>query len=629
MHTSSIPYLVVVHGMGEQRPNSTIIPVIEQVARALCSQKIKRQTVPCGILGTTTEFSSCVKQGDQLTVSLEDLRSRGLFQQCDFSYDVHFAEFCWSDILNKHFGSVGQPVALWLETVIGRYEQQSFDNDAYGGTRMRKSNLTALTSLERTIDVANRLLTFRSKGLSELAFGKYLGDVQVYNEYPECRRQAIACFHSFMRQLHAQHKAHHPTIEPDFIVIAHSLGSVLSMEALICAHASMPRAGTLKHGMPYVPSMFEDNSWKNHISRFVTLGSPIDKCLTLWRANYEYIVEHPLPSYTDRDEPIIHDNYGDEQDPVGQTLTVFSRSEAFKQFFVDGRDQLYTKSVLPGVAHMSYWNDTQLWRKILRDIGCDPQITTSFGKKVKSVFMSNLVYFGVLFTAYFLVPAVIAGLMFFCLKSAITAESRTGALIPTILFCASGFIGAQLISLFVWWRESLLKQGDLKSEAVVDSQRFMRKVYRWLVLGAQAFMAFLMIGLIQIWAPNEVPATVLGYLPTTMPIAIALLCIYYVLVKGRLLEPLSNRMASLIILGTSIGITGLFAMVVIQTKPIALNGVPTTQFYNWLFVLLLFNGLMLSILRTVQAKMMALWEKIRFPAKYTRAAEALESEWAV
>ncbi|HET6510796.1 MAG TPA: hypothetical protein VFH43_01290, partial [Candidatus Kapabacteria bacterium] len=628
MNTSSTPYLVVVHGMGEQRPNSTIIPVIEQVARALCHTTIKRQTVPCGILGTTTEFSSCVKQGDKLTVSLQDLKSRGLFSQCDFNYDVHFAEFCWADILNKHFSSVGQPVAHWLETVIGRYEQQSFDTNAYGGKRMRKSNLTALTSLERTIDVANRLMTFRSKGLSDLAFGKYLGDVQVYNEYPECRRQAIACFHSFMRELYAQHKDHHPHIEPDFIIIAHSLGSVLSMESLICAHATMPRVGTMKHGIPHIPSAFEDNSWKNHVSRFVTLGSPIDKCLTLWRSNYEYIVEHPLPSYTDRDEPIIHDNYGDEQDPVGQTLTVFSNSESFKQFFVDGRDQLYTKSVLPGVAHMSYWNDTQLWRKILTDIGCDPQITTSFGKKVKSVLMSNLVYFGVLFTAYFLVPAVIAGLMFFCLKEAITAESRTGALIPTILFCASGFIGAQLISLFVWWRESLLKQGDLKAEAVVDSQRFMRKVYRWLVLGAQAFMAFLMIGLIQIWAPNEIPATVLGYLPTTMPIAIALLCIYYVFIKGRLLEPISTRIASLFILGASIGITGLFALVVIQSKPIALNGVPTTQFYNWLFVLLLFNGLMLSILRTVQAKMMALWERVRLPSKYTRAAEALESEWA-
>ena len=182
---------------------------------------------------------------------------------------------------------------------------------------------------------------------------------------------------------------------PAYTVIAHSLGSVMSFDALVYAFANPDiRAGKTPHVSGSLPfpgyraneeyeeeawdSLIEDIQkppahsdwpsgeenlkvfkelypqlsekiprlppllWRNNIANFITLGSPIDKFHVLWHQNYRHmgLMHHDFPDKWAEDwleneasPRIPHYNLCDAQDPVGHHLEEAQSCQNYKKVF--------------------------------------------------------------------------------------------------------------------------------------------------------------------------------------------------------------------------------------------------------------------------------------------------------
>ncbi len=129
--------------------------------------------------------------------------------------------------------------------------------------------------------------------------------------------------------------------------------------------------------------------WRNRVKNFITLGSPIDKYHVMWWQKYLHMglkrdgfipparwedgvkdwLDDPLPK---KEERIRHYNFCDEQDPVGHHLDVARGTVNYKKIFdADSgaqRDIVFRRYAKPGVAHVQYWKDKELFKGILEEV---------------------------------------------------------------------------------------------------------------------------------------------------------------------------------------------------------------------------------------------------------------------
>lgn len=558
MSSSTCTYFVVVHGIGEQLPHSTVLPVMECVLDVLtCETDAHRKVLTRGAILTTMKYSRNATTHDKLSVSFEEIKQRDFLGGLEIPFDIRFAEFCWADILNDGFEEAGQSVGQWIECVIGRYQ---FSPDK-SNTALFESNIAALHSLEKVIDVANKVLVYRKKSLASLAFGKYLGDVQAYHEYPSCRKNAIRAFHSFMAKLDKQHlelyaDTPHPP-QAEYIIVAHSLGSVLAMESLICATSKLTydESSFPEQDLPYASHGADDAQWVQKVSRLVTLGSPIEKCLSLWWYNYSYIREgHPsLPPLIEEDATetenegtkrrlIEHDNFNDEQDPVGQTLTNFATTDGFSRVFAKGVDETYTRSVLPGVAHVSYWTDYKLWERIIERVFPDYDRACQTPQRSWETLKGHFAHFSVHATTFFFAPVLISLINYFAIKDALASKSVFTATFPLLLFSISGFLGAHVATVLLWWRQSLARQTALDPTSILPQERRRWKFYRH-GLFAVLVIVYGISCLVVASTPFDIKPKHLqwGELAVAFVLAQLTLVVYYMIVRKRMLESLDQR----------------------------------------------------------------------------------------
>jgi hypothetical protein len=129
--------------------------------------------------------------------------------------------------------------------------------------------------------------------------------------------------------------------------------------------------------------------WRKQVKTFITLGAPIDKFVAMWHQNYQhlglYIKGYTIPSKwllpcecqyefpeSLSSRTIRHYNFCDEQDPVGHHLDLTRRTSMYRKIFSTAdtarRDVVYRRYAVPGVAHIMYWQDGELFRGILREI---------------------------------------------------------------------------------------------------------------------------------------------------------------------------------------------------------------------------------------------------------------------
>ena len=129
--------------------------------------------------------------------------------------------------------------------------------------------------------------------------------------------------------------------------------------------------------------------WRKQVKHFITLGAPIDKFVAMWHQNYLHLglcikgytipARWHLPCECQYEFPeslnsrtIRHYNFCDEQDPVGHHLDLTRRTAMYRKIFSTDdtarRDVVYRRYAVPGLAHIMYWQDGELFRGILREI---------------------------------------------------------------------------------------------------------------------------------------------------------------------------------------------------------------------------------------------------------------------
>ena len=516
----SVTYVVVVHGIGEQRKNECAINVVNRFAEARRGAKKddKRDVLTLGRASGQTGPSK-VPVTEQPWMEFDGIPASPdsppdqpfLGEPATCGQNLRFVDLCWSDVTQDSVEHVGQDVDLWAKGLLGRLlrkheaaetaaerartqkETQATENAAERAKFQKEIQAAEnakvplwlrriLYLLADTLLMVRFAMNFRFKEMKELVFVKFLGDVQLYGEYSRCRRRAVRRFHELMARVEAAHyteerKRKGKIRDPRYVFIAHSLGSIMSLDALLYASASWSVRlghkrswkfpGYARGGCNFT---LPDTRWINRVQSFVTLGSPIDKYLTIWWTNYRYLLTSNLISAfgslsgrfkSHKPRKIDHFNYCDELDPVGHRLDVVQRTCGYNAVFRCREDVVFNRYSVPGVAHSKYWADQCLFRRIL-DRAVD-------GKKEsvseRPQWFRRRVYWKLLFWLYSFVPLLVLLGTYSSLSLALQAEGWRTAATAAVVFSFLGYFGRRLIDLSIWWRQVQRQKCESFSDA--------------------------------------------------------------------------------------------------------------------------------------------------------------------
>ncbi len=352
-------YIIVVHGIGEQRHNETTVEVVHRFAEArshtggpvtlaglmpadLSSQSIRRSGGGHG----WSEF-----RGIPVDPQGDTGRFDGTRAARTAGRNFRFVDLRWADILQEHAATFSSPPEQWATARVRRLEEP-FTSAGW----MPNWAMPLLREVDASVVPAKALMKRVSPELENLVFNRVIGDIHLYGDYARTRGQAVRRFHWVLDEIFLRDyvqwcrferkTADEPYVPPVFTILAHSLGTVLSFDALVYAFAtdtirncsgrhtasSIPFPGynerssseeldeeaswqSLLHDLrdePCSPGMpdgahdwntltarFPDLSidppdnppllWRNHVKQFISLGSPIDKYHVLWHHNYRHM----------------------------------------------------------------------------------------------------------------------------------------------------------------------------------------------------------------------------------------------------------------------------------------------------------------------------------------------------
>lgn len=439
-------YVIVVHGIGQQKLNETALEVAHRFAEVrqkkpagyyknLLPSYLSAQSVRRGGMGHGwSEFNG---------IPVDPSGNTGEFDgspATDTSgMNFRFVDLHWAHILQRHQERYASPVEKWATALLERIDEKK------GVVPEGWIPPWATSLLHSLVDTAlpvKRLLAFRYPELAKLIFTDFLGDVHLYGDYARTRGRAVRHFHVILDEIHLrdfidwchhdQARGRHTTYEPPvYTIIAHSLGSIMSFDALVYAHAKADvrrMKGSADHPCPSLPfqgytfdreaereswaylieqlketkrvqelkSMYPQLSdsppeipflmWRSHVRSFVTLGSPIDKYHVMWFQNYlhmglktkdgrtpEKFKTEWADGWLEADNKIVHYNLCDEQDPVGHHLDVAQATMNYGRMFdtripVAYRDVVFRRYAIPGYAHIRYWDDGDLFTGIVNEV---------------------------------------------------------------------------------------------------------------------------------------------------------------------------------------------------------------------------------------------------------------------
>ena len=510
--SQTVTYVVVVHGIGEQRKNETVINVVNRFAEARRSadEDDNRDVLTLGQASGQTGLSK-LPVTEQPWMEFDGIPAAFpgpnaprlepfLGKRSSTGDNVRFVDLCWSDVMQESIEHVGQEVSLWAKGLVGRLLRKHDDAEAANnpGAQVPLWIRRVLYLLADTLLLVRFAMNFQFKAMKELVFVKFLGDVQLYGEYSRCRGHAVRRFHDMMAKIAATHEAREreqgrtPPRDARYVIIAHSLGSIMSFDALLYASATnlvrrglgdnWKFSGYLRdddevqesHDLSKLDALrerkganavqppfsekeecelrklelqfnFLDTAWVQRVQSFVTLGSPIDKYLTIWWLNYRYLLTcgaslEPIAS------PITHFNYCDELDPVGHNLDVASQTPAYRAVFERCEDVVFNRYAVPGVAHNEYWADQGLFKWILAQgvDGHDGECPRWFRPRA---------YSKLLLALYSLVPLLLLLGTYASLSLAFQAQGWRTAVTAAAVFSFLGYFGRRLIDLGIWWRQ--------------------------------------------------------------------------------------------------------------------------------------------------------------------------------
>ncbi|MGB0524091.1 MAG: tripartite tricarboxylate transporter TctB family protein [Flammeovirgaceae bacterium] len=539
--TKYINYVIVLHGIGDQRANETVLPVINRFAevRQNASKPQKREVVTLGMITSQTgkprmingktSFSGCFPWAEFDNIPQSPYKNLPPFlgEPSFMGENIRFVDMHWADIMEREFKFVGQKTGVWAKSLLGRLEVKTQDRAGnFRGSKEEAWVLPILYQLEETLIFLDNLLSFKFPFIDDLIFNKFLGDVQLYGEYQQIRGKAVRRFHNLMEKIEREHiKQHCPDsnehfrylnayedvhIKPRYIILSHSLGTVLAMDALLYGHlhkevyefpgkySNLPFPGYAHQYERSNEANLEEDSyawllqqrneylgenWIGNIDSLVTLGSPIDKFLTIWWQNYIYLgkEEDEFAKRYDTIDQIFfkregcglikHYNYCDEQDPVGHKLDKFSAKKVYNRLFDKQEDIVFNRYGTPGVAHVKYWDDIELFKRIVQlVVDKKPKEEVEKAPDQKHFDYRKGAYGKVLFFTYGLLQLIgIIITSFFVLWGWESEDWKTSVL-GSIGLIGSIYLLRKFIKLSIWWRQVLKSKSTL-----LDTWKYQRE----------------------------------------------------------------------------------------------------------------------------------------------------------
>jgi hypothetical protein len=341
-----LKHLVIVHGIGDQQSNETVINFMNEFVRAM--PPVVRDTV---------DIHNLVEQHD---VAMDVERPAYLvLQDQGQGHVIAFSEVFWQPVTNEYLKVHHQPpipIFPWAHSINTRLFK--------GGQDFRTAR-EAIDNLETMLNLFKRLATiYKKSGVLATILEKFLGDVEMYVESDSLRGkindrffqilesdQAVA--DEVLRQLTQMGQLDQTKWDShEVYVVAHSEGTVVSYNCLV-------QAASDREGNPSV------REWLLRVRGLVTLGSPLDKHYGIWNNRF---VTDQLKT-TSLNPRIRWFNYWDRSDPVGYGLAKLRpkdpSSDAFKMFDVQF-DRTFARYPIPGMAHVEYWTDQDIHLDILQ-----------------------------------------------------------------------------------------------------------------------------------------------------------------------------------------------------------------------------------------------------------------------
>lgn len=377
--------VVAVHGIGKQLRSSTI----RSVARRFGDRC--HPPLPVFPLG---HFSFVKGNKVRWTV---------LQTGPDPATKIGFAEVYWADIPSAlvKMNDTLEETKAWARTIVSRAESL-YRKNVTSNPELKsddfKQGMTAIDTIIEGIAVIEKLSTLASRvGLFKFEVGTllhdYVDDVQTVTEFPQYRTKAIYQFYTVLNEIVASYQQEHAGAAPEIYLVAHSEGTVISLLALLHALASRPlRNPDLDPaGGKNEDAGQQEGSWVRCVKGFMTIGSPLDKHIVLWPALWEdfrfactrakdgSMEIRSVAKGDDPDKPVTLSqpikwrNYFDFGDPIGfrldQTMSQLRtmQCEAF-EFETKKHDFGFSRSWMPGKAHIDYWDDAAVFNHFIDDV---------------------------------------------------------------------------------------------------------------------------------------------------------------------------------------------------------------------------------------------------------------------
>lgn len=405
MSTKSKPKIIVaVHGVGDQVRSETVQKVINRFVR----YHGETMGVPLGkikqlLIDKDPDKQKVDKDPDeQKNASGEKNASdylRHPFKISDLGYKgelekLSFVEVYWADLAREVDENrfMLEKTESWSKTIIERLPKRYPDDAKFSSKDFRRLRTLLLEMLETIKTLENLCKVSALAGLFKFdlagVLNAYLGDVQIVTEFDDVRKKILDRFKTTMQKLPP---------EADIYIIAHSEGTVVTLLSLL-----EEMAGAAPQ-------------WLNQVRGVMTIGSPLDKHLLLWRELFE---PNEIPLKQKWESPngkIEWRNYYDNGDPIGFELegmrhwlnelewTAFNFSgteelvktkegEADKGVFVACKKYVkkkrakpihdfgFSRYYFPGKAHNDYWGDSQVFNHFIETVVYKEEIKSAVKK---------------------------------------------------------------------------------------------------------------------------------------------------------------------------------------------------------------------------------------------------------
>lgn len=267
-------YIVVVHGMGEQKLNATAYEVVHRFAEIRQDQKHQGNAHYANFLAAHLSTQSVRLEGEGHHwsefngIEVNPAVPTGNFDGLPVSNsnwagkNFRFVDLHWAQILQgqteKGFASSTE---AWTGALLNRLDPQTGITPKEW---LESWTLPVLHLIRETVIPIKKFLDFKYPELSQVVFEDVLGDIHLYGDYGQTRGRAVRHFHGVLDEIHlgdfidwCKYGPHRGEMEyepPSYTVIAHSLGSIMGFDALVYAFTDfrIRRASTNDGG--YSPS---------------------------------------------------------------------------------------------------------------------------------------------------------------------------------------------------------------------------------------------------------------------------------------------------------------------------------------------------------------------------------------